>query len=105
MTFLVRPPRHRPRRIGQLEVVGEASANPRRPDTGVVGANAGQGETRGPRRKEVVFVIYEDDLGQWRWHFVAANGRIMADSAEGYVSRSDATPALRRFRDSVAACK
>lgn len=52
-----------------------------------------------------MFVIYKDKSGQWRWRFVAANGRIMADSAEGYVSRSNAARALRRFRELAGACR
>ena len=32
------------------------------------------------------FHRYRDRRGQWRWRFVAANGRIIADSGEGYNS-------------------
>lgn len=41
--------------------------------------------------------IYEDHVGQHRWRIVAANGRIMADSGEGYASRSNARRALERL--------
>ena len=30
--------------------------------------------------------IYQDKAGQWRWHLKASNGRIVADSAQGYGS-------------------
>jgi uncharacterized protein len=36
---------------------------------------------------EVVF--YEDNQKQWRWRLLADNGRIVADSSEGYHNRSD----------------
>lgn len=34
--------------------------------------------------------LYRDAANDWRWRFVAANGRIVADSAEGYSSRDKA---------------
>lgn len=33
--------------------------------------------------------VYKDGAGQWRWRRVAGNGRIVADSGEGYANRSD----------------
>lgn len=36
------------------------------------------------------FVIYKDRAGHWRWQLQAANGKIVADCAEGYVNRADA---------------
>lgn len=30
------------------------------------------------------FVVYLDSHNEWRWKLVARNGRIVADSAEGY---------------------
>lgn len=38
--------------------------------------------------------VYQDAAGEWRWKLVAANGRIMADSGEGYTRRRDAYRAL-----------
>jgi len=35
---------------------------------------------------EYVFDRYLDRDSKWRWRFVAPNGRIMADSGEGYSS-------------------
>lgn len=40
--------------------------------------------------KQPKFHIYEDQSGDWRWRLVAANGRIIADSAEGYTSKAGA---------------
>ena len=35
------------------------------------------------------FVIYKDIIDQWRWRLVAANSKIIADSAEGYKDKRD----------------
>lgn len=36
------------------------------------------------------FEVYEDDGGEWRWRLRHRNGNILADSGEGYASRSAA---------------
>ncbi|MDF9745707.1 amphi-Trp domain-containing protein [Natrinema salsiterrestre] len=41
------------------------------------------------------FEVYEDRGGQWRWRLVHWNGNIVADSGEGYASRSNAERAAR----------
>lgn len=33
--------------------------------------------------------LYRDKSRAWRWRLKAANGRIVADSAEGYTRRAD----------------
>ena len=33
------------------------------------------------------FHIYKDDKGEWRWRLKAINGKILADSGEGYSTR------------------
>ena len=35
------------------------------------------------------FIIYKDQRGEYRWRFRANNNEIIADSAEGYRSKSD----------------
>ena len=40
------------------------------------------------------FEIYKDRRGEYRWRFIASNGRILADSGEGYVRRSDCEHAI-----------
>ena len=30
------------------------------------------------------FHIYKDAAGEWRWRLKAANGKVLADSGEGY---------------------
>lgn len=36
------------------------------------------------------FQVYVDATGQFRWRLVAANGKIVADSAESYHNEADA---------------
>lgn len=36
------------------------------------------------------FDLYKDRVGHWRWRLVSSNGRIVADSSEGYVNKGDA---------------
>jgi uncharacterized protein len=40
-------------------------------------------------------LVYPDRRGEYRWRLVSANGRTIADSAEGYAARSGAIRALR----------
>jgi uncharacterized protein YegP (UPF0339 family) len=47
---------------------------------------------------EPTFRVFEDAAGEWRWRFVAANGEIIADSGEGYVSKRNAQEAAERVR-------
>lgn len=42
--------------------------------------------------------IYRDSAGQYRWRMQARNGRIIADSAEGYASRRNAIRAAETVR-------
>lgn len=35
------------------------------------------------------FNVYRDSSLQWRWRLYASNGRIIADSGEGYVNKVD----------------
>ncbi|WP_408959508.1 amphi-Trp domain-containing protein [Natrinema sp. 74] len=48
------------------------------------------------------FEVYEDTAGEWRWRLVHWNGNIVADSGEGYVSRSNAERAARSVMRSAA---
>lgn len=45
------------------------------------------------------FYVYRDRAGEWRWRLRAAgNHKIIADSAEGYVSRRNAEEAAERVQ-------
>ena len=35
------------------------------------------------------FEVYKDRLGYWRWRLRASTGKIVAESAEGYVNKAD----------------
>lgn len=37
--------------------------------------------------------IFLDNAGEWRWRYVRSNGRMMADSGEGYKNKGDAVAA------------
>ena len=47
--------------------------------------------------------IYKDDAGEWRWRMVARNGKIVADSGEGYRRRLGAVRAVLRLLEVVRA--
>ncbi|GAB2677580.1 YegP family protein [Thalassiella azotivora] len=44
--------------------------------------------------------LYRDSTGRWRWRFVAVNGRVLADSGEGYWRRRDAIAGVERVTSS-----
>lgn len=44
------------------------------------------------------FEVFEDKANEWRWRMVASNGRIVADSGEGYSSKSGARRALENVQ-------
>ncbi|MXR21554.1 HVO_2922 family protein [Halobacterium bonnevillei] len=50
------------------------------------------------RVTEADFDVYEDDAGEYRWRLRAENGNVVADSGEGYSSRSEAENAVERVR-------
>ena len=50
------------------------------------------------KQGKTYFTVYKDRAKEWRWRLVAANGRIIADSGEGYTERNDAVEALERVK-------
>ncbi len=44
------------------------------------------------------FKVYKDRRGEFRWRLVASNGRTVADSGEGYDSRSNARRAAENVK-------
>lgn len=40
--------------------------------------------------------FYKDSAGQWRWRRIAANGRIVGASTEGYKNQADCKANARR---------
>jgi uncharacterized protein YegP (UPF0339 family) len=49
------------------------------------------------------FLIYRDSVGEWRWSLIAANGKTIADSGEGYVNQRDCINGIRLVRASARA--
>lgn len=45
------------------------------------------------------FELYEDRAGRYRWRLLASNGEIIADSGEGYATKSAARDAIGRIRE------
>jgi uncharacterized protein YegP (UPF0339 family) len=43
--------------------------------------------------------VYKDSKGEWRWRVRAQNGKVMADSAEGYKARGSCRHAAMRILD------
>lgn len=43
------------------------------------------------------FIIYPDKSNEYRWRLVAVNGKIIADSAEGYANKSNCRKAVNRL--------
>lgn len=48
------------------------------------------------------FEVYADDRGEFRWRFRADNGRILADSAEGYKAKADCRHGVELVRQKAA---
>lgn len=104
-----------------FEVFGDAAGEHRwrlRHDNGHVIADSGEGyaERSGAKAalervqryatsadavhvEDGAFDVYPDQSGEWRWRLLAPNGRIIADSGEGYSSRSNAMRAVSTVRD------
>jgi uncharacterized protein len=51
----------------------------------------------------MVFVIYIDNAGEYRWRLFSSNQRIIADSGEGYVQKSDCLHGIRLVQGSWSA--
>ena len=48
------------------------------------------------------FTLYRDRAGEWRWRLVAANGRTVADSAEGYTTKTNAEAGIALVQEGAA---
>lgn len=44
------------------------------------------------------FELYRDRAGQFRWRLVHANGRVVADSGQGYASKQKAVQGIRSVK-------
>jgi len=51
----------------------------------------------------MTYEYYEDHKNEWRWRLVAANGRVLADSGEGYKSEQECLDDIDRVKKSAHA--
>jgi putative transcriptional regulator len=58
---------------------------------------------RAPIKSKAYFSVYRDKQRQWRWTLRAANGRKIADSGEGYSSKSDCLAGIELVKHSTLA--
>ena len=49
------------------------------------------------------FNIYKDKVGEFRWRLVATNGKIIADSGEGYNNKADCLHGIDLVKSSTNA--
>lgn len=48
----------------------------------------------------MTYIYYKDQKGEWRWRLTAANGRIIADSGEGYKHEQNCLEDIDRVKGS-----
>ncbi|TKX56921.1 DUF1508 domain-containing protein [Halorubrum sp. SS7] len=71
-----------------------------RSNAGGAGLEFPDGDDEGrASESKATFEVYEDAGGKWRWRLVHDNGNIIADSGEGYASKSNATDAVERVSE------
>jgi len=58
-------------------------------------------QSNAPEGGNAEFEVYEDNAGDYRWRLVHENGNIIADSGQGYATKSGAEDAVQRVRDYV----
>jgi uncharacterized protein YegP (UPF0339 family) len=51
----------------------------------------------------MAYYYYKDARGEWRWRLKASNGRILADSGEGYQTQHDCLDGIRLVKGSANA--
>lgn len=51
----------------------------------------------------MTYYIYKDRDSEWRWQLKASNGRIIADSGEGYRNRQDCLAGIQLVKESAQA--
>lgn len=51
----------------------------------------------------MTYYYWKDASGQWRWHLMAANNRIIANSGEAYHNEQDCLHAIQLVKGSTNA--
>lgn len=49
---------------------------------------------------DLTYHVFKDAAGEWRWHLRASNGRIVADSGQGYNDRADCLHGIELVKSS-----
>ena len=44
------------------------------------------------------FIVYQDAKKEWRWRLLQVNGRVIADSGEGYTEKASAIKGIRSVK-------
>lgn len=48
----------------------------------------------------MTYYYFKDAKGEWRWHLKASNGKILADSGEGYTKEQECLDDIERVKKS-----
>jgi uncharacterized protein len=48
------------------------------------------------------FEIYKDKTGDFRWRLTHTNGKIIADSGQGYKAKQDAVKSISSLKENVS---
>jgi uncharacterized protein len=56
-----------------------------------------------PKETLITHHYYKDTKGEWRWRLKAPNGRIVADSGEGYKNEQECLDDIKRVKGSADA--
>ncbi|GAB6879942.1 hypothetical protein JCM17823_22160 [Halorubrum gandharaense] len=92
----------------EADTGAQADTDTQAEDGGPAPADAESPDVAVPTEVETIdspatFELFADDADEWRWRLRHDNGEILGDSGEGYSSKSNATRALNRVREHVAA--
>jgi len=49
----------------------------------------------------MIYLVYKDKSGNWRWQLQAANRRVIADSGEGYINKADCLSGIALVKGSA----
>lgn len=47
------------------------------------------------------FLIYKDEIGEYRWRLQASNTKVIADSGEGYINKADCEHGIKLVQASA----
>ena len=51
----------------------------------------------------MIYYMYQDNQGYWRWYLQAGNNRKIADSGEGYHNQQDCLAGINLVKNSFSA--